>query len=113
MSWLTAATQVASAAAGAPAAPAYGSQANRTPINVQPIGVNIGEILRPTMEGSVTNGGTSVPLPSRYAPGADIQMNKAGSPPAKTSMSVSMPGNAIIWVAGGAAALVAFVAARR
>jgi len=52
---------------GAGAEPVGLNVSNRTPINVCPIGVNLGEILRPYNEGSVTNGGYGLEIPSRYA----------------------------------------------
>jgi len=38
-----------------------------TPINVAPVGVNIGEILKGYEQGSSVNGGSGARLPSRYA----------------------------------------------
>jgi hypothetical protein len=38
-----------------------------SPINVAPVGLNLGEILKGYEQGSATNGGSGARLPSRYA----------------------------------------------
>lgn len=38
-----------------------------SPINVAPVGVNLGEIIKGYEQGGVTNGGSGARLPSRYA----------------------------------------------
>jgi len=39
---------------------------DRSVINIAPIGVNLGEIIRPFNEGSPANGGYGLEIPSRY-----------------------------------------------
>jgi len=46
--------------------PVRQSIANRTPIHVAPVGVNLGAILAPFNEGSPSNGGYGLDLPGRY-----------------------------------------------
>ena len=59
-----------------------------TPINVAPVGVNLGEILKGYEQGSSVNGGSGARIPSRYA--QKFMDNAAPSVPAKSpGLSVS------------------------
>lgn len=57
-----------------------------TPINVAPVGVNLGEILKGYEQGSAVNGGSGANIPSRYA--QQFMDNAANNVPAKEE-----PGN--------------------
>lgn len=48
-------------------APIIGAAPN---IQVAPVGLNLGEIMRPLIEGSLTNGGSGLDVPSRWLPSA-------------------------------------------
>jgi len=52
---------------GGSAAPTL--SANSATINVAPVGVNLGEILKPYNQGSMTNGGFGLPIASRFVDG--------------------------------------------
>jgi len=45
-----------------------GALSDKSPVNIAPIGVNVGEILKPYNQGSVENGGFGLEYPSRLMP---------------------------------------------
>ena len=65
----TAALQGLGAALGGSLPPNVSRAQASNYINVAPVGVNIGEIVRPYNEGSLTNGGYGIPLASRFIDG--------------------------------------------
>lgn len=74
MSWAAAIPAIQSLAGGGGAAGITGGAAPKqmdfsptSPINVAPVGVNLGEIIKGYEQGGVTNGGSGARIPSRYA----------------------------------------------
>lgn len=65
---LLAASSVAQGLGAAAGGPTVSGPINdRSQVNVAPVGVNLGQILQPAMQGSATNGGSGARLPSRWA----------------------------------------------
>ena len=110
---LTAAGQIGAGFAQASAKPAQNKlsqNANRTPINVQPVGLNLGSILAPVNQGPPNNGGSGTIPPSRYV-ASDFGRGLSG----RTSLSLaggrqSSPGGIgvvplVLLAVGGVAAI--------
>jgi hypothetical protein len=53
---------------GAGGGPTVSKLVDMSSIDVAPVGVNLGEIVKPYQEGSPANGGYGITLPSRYLP---------------------------------------------
>ena len=70
-----------------------------SPINVAPVGVNLGEITKGYEQGGVTNGGSGANLPSRYA-----QRYTSGNVNIPAESDTNATGNIVFW--GGVAAVV-------
>lgn len=66
-----------------PEAPDMSSIANRSPINIAPVGVNLGAILQPYDQGSLENGGSGMTTISRYmgASSGSPSVNQVGQQP--------------------------------
>lgn len=76
---------------------ATGALSDRSPINVAPVGVNLGAILQPVSQGSPENGGIGADYFSRYS----------GAGYANLSASEMGSKNMLPWILAGGAALLA------
>lgn len=89
---------------GGAAAPSgsEGYFSNRSPVNIAPVGVNLGAILQPFNQGAPENGGYGLDLMSRYVE------NKYGARETAISIapSTSIPYVWIMVALGGAGALI-------
>lgn len=83
-----------------------------TRINVSPVGINLGEILKPFTE-SAFNGGAGFTIPSRVSQHAMPQSRPAGSFAASLGRIASGGDNAAMMILIGAAAVVAVIMVAR
>jgi hypothetical protein len=74
---------------------------DRSPINIAPVGVNLGAIIQPFDQGGVSNGGSGLEMLSRYLAGGDTSRVNT---PLTTPVSMS---NSWVWVAVAGAGVVA------
>jgi hypothetical protein len=103
---LTAAGKLGGAAMGGKNAGLTSQRINdRSAINVAPVGVNLGEILRPFREGSPANGGYGIQTPSRWIGG-----ESAGFSPKLAPQKATMDEGAVpVLILGGLAIAGLFV----
>lgn len=92
-----------SSASGAPPM-APDNFAPTSPINVAPVGVNFGEIIKGYEQGGVTNGGSGQRIPSRYA--SEYTQGTENIP--LSALRDGDTGNLIVW--GGASLAAATLA---
>lgn len=97
------ATQLIGGLVGGSAPPAIATASNK--ITVAPIAVNLGEILRPYNEGSVTNGGYGMPVASRFI--TNLSGNETFTVSGGGELNLSSP--LVLAVIGGIVAMVVFM----